>query len=332
MFSIAPRLEKVTIDNHFRVIVPLHQLSTYVHKGIPGRLGALSSNSLPAFSNLVYLEICWDSEHTDSTIVKSLEPRITLSRLEVLVITFNLFNTINHPTKAFFERLILPSIKEIGAHGRAYDAVLAILSMISRSLLCDLRTLSITTLNSTSPGHLTSLLHLIPQLEHLEIRFPLARRDLSSLLESPVLVAKLQSLHILILDSPISLLSFFHSTSSIPILKMLSNAEEFRTLRTLQLKFRTGHMCREGYFAIQPSPQVGDLDGEVLSLINSWKHILLEGIPHLSRRPTHHKILLNLMHWRQLDHLFSTIEEYDISTSGYLHVCGFIFSAESLAY
>jgi hypothetical protein len=323
MFSIAPRLKKVTIDNdndHFRVIVPLHQLSSYVRRGLPGQIGTLNGNSLLAFSNLVYLEIYCDSIVTDSW-----EPCIILPRLEVLVITFSLFNTANHPAKAFFERLILPSIREIGVHGPAYGAILAIPSMILRSLPCDLRSLSITTLNSTSPGHLTSLLHLTPQLEHLEIPLP-PRRDLSNLLESSVLAPRLQSLRILMLDS--SLLSYFHSTASIAILKMLSNAEEFRTLRTLQLKFTTESRCRDGYFAIQPSPQIGELDGEVLSLINSWKHILLEGIPHLSRCPTPHKILFNLMHWRQLDQLFSTIEGYDISTSGYLHVRGFLPSTE----
>jgi len=338
MFSIAPRLEKVTIDSDLlRVIVPLHQLSLYVDKGPPGQIGTLDANCLPAFSNLVYLEIYWDSEHTDSTIVNSLEPRITLPRLEVLEITFSLFDTTIHPAQAFFERLILPSIREIVVHGQAYGAVLAIAygavlaisSMISRSLPCDLRTLSITAISLPSPGHLTSLLHLTPQLECLEIPLP-PHRDLSNLLESPVLAPRLRSLHILMLDS--SLLSYLHSTTLVARLEMLSNAEEFRTLRTLQLKFATESMCRDGYFAIQPSPQVDGLDGEVLALINSWKHILLEGIPHLSHRPTSHKILFNLMHWHQLDQLFSTIEGYDISTSGYLHVRGFLFSAEILAY
>jgi len=330
MFSIAPRLEKVTIDNdRLRVILPLHQLSSYIHKGLPGQIGTPNANSLPAFSNLVYLEIYWDSEHTDSIVADSLEPRITLPRLEVLVITFSLFNTAKYPAKVFFERLILPSIKEIDVHGRAYGAVLAISSMISRSLPCNLRTLSITAVNSASQGHLTLLLHLTPQLERLEIPLP-PHRDLSNLLESPILAPRLQSLHILMLDS--SLLSFFHLTPLIAILEMLSNAEEFRTLRTLQLRFTTESMCRDGYFAIQPSPQVGGLDKEVLALINSWKHILLEGIPHLSRRPTPHRILFNLTHWRQLDQVFSTIEGYGISASGYLHVCGFLFSAENLAY
>ena len=330
MFSIAPRLEKVTIDSdHLRVIVPLHQLRSYVDKGLPGQVGTLNANSLPAFSNLVYLEIYWDSEHTDSIVAGSLEPRITLPRLEVLEITFSLFNTAIYPAQAFFERLILPSIREIGVHDRAYGAVLAISSMISRSLPCDLRTLSITSLNSASSDHLTSLLHLTPQLERLEIPLP-PHRDLSNLLESPVLAPRLQSLHILMLDT--LLLSYSHSTPLIAILEMLSNAEEFRTLRTLQLRFTTESMCRDGYFVVQPLPQVGGLDGEVLALINSWKHILLEGIPHLSRRPTPHKFLFNLMYWRQLDQIFSTIEGYDISISGYLHVRGFLFSAENLAY
>jgi hypothetical protein len=43
-------------------------------------------------------------------------------------------------------------------------------------------------------------------------------------------------------------------------------------------------------------------------------------------------MLINLMHWRRLDQLFSTIEGYDIPTSGYLHVRGFLLSTENLAY
>ena len=327
MFSIAPRLENVAINNddiyNIRVIIPFHQLSSYSRKNVPDQIGEFN-NSLSSFSNLVHLETRWES--TDST-VDLLEPRITLPRLEVLVISFTIFITINHPAVAFFERLILPSIKKIVLRNRAQGAVLAISSMVSRSLPCDLRTLSIATEPFAWSGHMTSLLHLTPQLEHLEIPLP-PDRDLSNLFDVskiPTLTPRLQSLSILMLDS--SRPSHFLLGPLIAISEIPSNAEGF-LLRTLQLKFTTTSACRNGYFAIQPFPLVGELNGEVLALINSWKNTLVKGIPHLSRRPTPRKILVNLMHWRRLDQLFSTIEGYDIPTSGYLHVRDF-FSVSS---
>ena len=118
----------------------------------------------------------------------------------------------------------------------------------------------------------------------------------------------------------------FSLAPSIAISEILSNAEEF-CLRTIKLKFTTKNACRYVYFAIQPPLPVNELDGEALDLINSWKNTLVEGIPHFSRRPTPRKMLFSLKYWRRLDQLFSTIEGYDIPTSGYLHVCGFLLSA-----
>ncbi|KIM45484.1 hypothetical protein M413DRAFT_24679 [Hebeloma cylindrosporum] len=135
--------------------------------------------------------------------------------------------------------------------------------------------------------------------------------------KSPVLVPMLESLHILILfpypEPP------FQQTPLIAISELLSNVEVSR-LRCLQLKFRDDSNCRDAYFALQPSPQVGGLDDDVLALLNSWKNQLLEDIPQVVHGHTPRWMLVNVMHWRRLDQLFTAIEGYDIPTSGYLHV------------
>ena len=312
MFSIAPRLETVIIDNvhnvhSIRVIVPLplQQLSSYV-RTVPGE----SITSLAAFSHLVHLETVWERT------VDPLEPRITFPRLKVLVIFFSHSN--RNSANGFFERLILPCIREIIVEGQADGVTFPLLSMISRSLPCNLCTLSITATNLGNPSDLTSLLLLTPRLKDLRIRLS-SHLDPFAALESPDSLPKLQSLCIavphLFPPSLSSALATFIAT------RVESHAREEFRLRTLQLGFATEFACRTAYFAMQPSPQVGELDGDMLALINSWKKRLLEDIPHLSHHPTTQKMFINkLMHWRRLDQLFTTIEGYDIPTSGYLHV------------
>ena len=319
MFGIAPQLETVVIDNvlrSIRVVVPLHQLRSYVCKTIPYAGSGLNA-SLAAFSNLVHFETNWERT------IDPLEPRITFPRLKVLIIVFN-FNPVNS-SDGFFERLILPSISEIIVRGQADGIALPILSMISRSLPCNLRTLSITTTTLDNPSDLTSLLLLTPQLKYL--RIPLPRHfELSNLFatsERPVLLPKLQSLHILVTNFiPLSfsspLATFIATRVETP-----SNARASYRLKTLKLSFLTESACRAAYFAIQPSPEVGELDRDVLALVTSWKSRLVEDIPHLSRRPTPQWMLINLMHWRRLDQLFNNIEGYDIPESSYLHVRDF---------
>ncbi|KIM45499.1 hypothetical protein M413DRAFT_24692 [Hebeloma cylindrosporum] len=314
LFSIAPRLETVIIDNVFRdvrVAIPVHQLSTYTCKSTP-YVGSGLNNSLTAFSNLVHFECYW--EHS----VDPLAPRITFPRLKVLIIVFS-FNVIN-PAGGFFDQLILPSISEIIVWGQADGVALPMLEMISRSQPCNLRTLSITSITLESTGDLASFLRLTPQLKFL--RIPLSPNvDLSHLFtasDSPVLLPKLQSLHIVVSD--FSLPSFSSLAPFIATHVEMPSSARFR-LKTLQLNFLTEFACRTAYSAIQPLPAVGELDSDILALINSWKKRLVEDIPHLSRQLTPQKMFTNLtQHWHRLDQLFKTIEGYNIPTSGYLHV------------
>ena len=311
MFSIAPRLETVIIGNvhdvrSIRVIVPLplQQLSSYV-RTVPGE----SITSLAAFSHLVHLETVWERT------VDLLEPRIMFPRLKVLVIFFSRSN--RNSANGFFEQLILPCISEIIVQGQADGATLPLSSMISRSLPCNLCTLSITATTLENPSDLTLLLLLTPRLKDLRIR--LSYFDPFAALKSPVFLPRLQSLCIVVSHlfppSLSSALATFIAT------RVESHTREESRLRTIQLRFVTEFACRTAYFAMQPSPQVGELDGDMLALINSWKKRLLEDISHLSRHPTHQKMFINkLMLWRRLDQLFTTIEGYDIPTSGYLHV------------
>jgi hypothetical protein len=312
MFSIAPRLETVIIGHvhnlrSIRVIVPLplQQLSSYV-RTVPGE----SITSLAAFSHLVHLETVWERT------VDPLEPRITFPRLKVLVIFFSHSN--RNSANGFFERLILPCISEIIVQGQADGVTFPLSSMISRSLPCNLCTLSITATTPENPSDLTSLLLLTPRLKDLRIHLS-SYLDPFAALKSPAFLPKLQSLCIVVPQffppSLSSALATFIAT------RVESHTKEESRLRNLQLRFVTEFTCRTAYFAMQPSPQVGELDSDMLALINSWKKRLLEDIPHLSRHPIPQKMFINkLMHWRRLDQLFTTIEGYDIPTSGYLHV------------
>jgi len=316
MFSIAPRLETVVIGfcigfNSIRMIVPLHQLNTYVQK--PALLqgnGALKT-PLVDFSHLVKLEICLGNT------IDPPEPLITFPRLKFLVIFFS-YTTYNS-ADGFFERLILPSISEIIVRGQA-NGVLPMSLMVSRSLPCNLLSLSITTTILENASVLTSLLLLIPRLNDLQI--PLSPHlDILTISENPVLLPSLQSLCISVPDS---FLPSFHSYFTPLIatrIEMPSNAKEELCLRTLQLKFETQFSCRTAYLAMKLHPQASKLDGDVLSLLNLWKKKLVKEIPCLSDRRTPRKTFINkLMHWRRLDQLFNAIEGYDVPTSGYLHV------------
>ena len=276
MFTIAPRLEKVTIDKdgiyNIRVIVPFHQLSSFARKNVLDQLNELN-NSLPAFSNLVYLETRWKS--TDSPFDPP-KPCITLPRLEVLIISFRVLVHRYCPVEAFFEQLILPSIKKIVVDGDIYGAVRAISSMISRSLPCDPLTLSINGEISARPGSLTLLLHLTPQLEHLEIPL-LPFDDLSNLLtasESPVVAPNLQSLHIYVLQCTTD----FYSSSLIATGEMLSNAGVDFRLKSLKLIFRTTDACHSTYRILQQSLPVDELDDKVLAHIKLCKRRFLKEI------------------------------------------------------
>jgi hypothetical protein len=323
MFSVAPRLETVVFDNvndlnsryiRIPVIVPFHQLSSYVRKIVPYSRGELKT-SLADFSNLVHFETSWECT------VGQLEPRITFPRLKILVIFFCDGNI--HPSGGFFERLILPCIREIIVRGQADGVTLAISSMISQRLPCNLRILSITTLEN--PSDLRSLLLLTPRLKDLRIRLS-SRLDLVNLLatsERPPLLPKLHSLCVVL---PAQFIPSFSSplATFIATRVEMPNARAGFCIETLQLSFLTEFACRAAYFAVQPFPQVGELDSNVLALVNSWKKRLVEEIPHLSHNPTPQTMLINrLMHWRRLHQLFNAIEGYDIPTSGYLHVRDF---------
>jgi len=317
MFGIAPRLETVVINNVPRsvaqVIVPLHQLNSYVSRTLP-YMGSGLNTSLAAFSNLVHFETYWENA------IDPQEPCITFPRLKVLVITFSL--TTDNSADGFFERLTLPSISEIIVLGQASGIFPPLSSMISRSLPCNLRILSITTTTLENPGDLRSLLLLTPQLKYLRIPHSL-HLDLSNLFTASgnqILLPKLQSLHVAVstfilpsFSSPLD--TFIARRVEIP-----SNVRARSRLKTLQLNFLTEFACRNAYFAVQPFPQVDELDRDVLALIKSWKDRLVEDIPHLSCRPTPQRMFINLMHWHRLDQLFNAIEGYDIRTSGYLHV------------
>ena len=92
-------------------------------------------------------------------------------------------------------------------------------------------------------------------------------------------------------------------------------------LRTLQPEFPGEYECRAAYLAMQSSPEVGELDDDVLALVNSWKKRLVEEeIPQLSHRSPHKTFINKLVHSSRLNQLFNAIEGYDIPTSGYLHV------------
>ena len=319
MFGIAPRLETVVINNVLRsvaqVIVPLNQLNSYVSKTFPC-VGSGLNTSLAAFSNLVHFETYWENA------IGPQEPCITFPRLKVLVITFSF--TTENSADGFFERLTLPSISEIIVLGQASDIVHPLSSMISRSLPCNLRTLSITTTNLENPGDLRSLLLLTPQLKYLRIPHP-SHLDLPNLFAASgnqILLPKLQSLHVAVSTFILDLPSFSSPVDTFIAarVEISSNVRARSRLKTLQLNFLTEVACRNAYFAVQPFPQVDELDRDVLALIKSWKNRLVEDIPHLSCRPTPRRILINLMHWHRLDQLFNAIEGYDIPTSGSLHV------------
>lgn len=245
MFSIAPRLETVITGNvhdvrSIRVIVPLplQQLSSYV-RTVPGE----SITSLAAFSHLVHLETVWERT------VDPLEPRIMFPRLKVLVIFFSRSN--RNSANGFFEQLILPCISEIIVQGQADGATLPLSSMISRSLPCNLCTLSITATTLENPSDLTSLLLLTPRLKDLRIR--LSYFDPFAALKSPVFLPRLQSLCIVVSHlfppSLSSALATFIAT------RVESHTREESRLRTIQLRFVTEFACRTAYFAMQPSPQ-----------------------------------------------------------------------------
>ncbi|KIM39627.1 hypothetical protein M413DRAFT_12176 [Hebeloma cylindrosporum] len=320
MFSIAPQLETVIIDSFeanpghsfwVEVIVSVRQLTTYLCKPVGRYPRSESINSLATYSNLVHFEGSWQRT------VGQLETRITLPRLKVLVIFFS-YRHVNS-SDGFFEQLILPSISEIIVQGQADGVILPIASMISRSLACNLRTLSITSTTLENSTDILSLLSLTPLLEHLQIR---ASHHLFAALESPGLLPKLQSLCLAVSDH-ISLSTFSSRLATFIAMRfeILSHPEAGFRRRALELKFTTEAACRTALFAMQPSPHVGGLDGDVLGLIKSWKMRLVEGIPHLSQRETPQKMFLNnLIHCRRLDQVFRAIERYDIVKSGYLHV------------
>ena len=288
-----------------------------------------SNNSLPAFSNLVYLETRWES--TDGPFDPP-KPCITLPRLEVLIISFRVLVHRYCPVEAFFEQLILPSIKKIVVDGDIYGAVRAISSMFSRSLPCDLLTLSINGEISARPGSLTSLLHLTPQLEHLEIPL-LPFDDLSNLLtasESPVVVPNLQSLHIYVLQCTTD----FYSSSLIATGEMLSNAGVDFRLKSLKLIFRTTDACHSTYRILQQSLPVGELDDKVLAHIKLCKRRFLKEILDLQSKlptpPSQSRTPVNIKRWSRLNQLFNTIEGYDFPMTGYLHVSDVFSRRKSL--
>lgn len=311
MFSVAPQLETVSIESaprYIRVIVPFHQLDSYVCKTIP-YIGSGLNTSLAAFSNLVRFET--HMEHT----IDPLEPRITFPRLKVLVIVFVFTANL---AGEFFERLILPSISQIIVLSQTDGITLPILSMISRSLPCNLCVLSITGTTLENTADLTSLFLLTPQLKYLRIRLSLHPEvpNLFAISDGQVLLPKLHTLYIEVSDF---LLPFSSPLATFIATRVLIPSTA-RTRFRLQLRFLTASVCRTAYFAVQPLPQVGELDSDVLNLINSWKNRLVEDIPHLSSRPTPQRVLINLMRWRRLDQLFNAIEAYDVPASGYLHV------------
>ncbi|KIM45493.1 hypothetical protein M413DRAFT_430101 [Hebeloma cylindrosporum] len=226
------------------------------------------------------------------------EPRITLPRLKVLVVRFESSLTGgDNRADLFFGWLILPSIRKILVHDWAYGAASAISSMISQSLPCHLDTLSIEVTTFPRSGDLTDLLLLTPQLKYLEIPLP-PLPDLSNIFATPgipVLVPRLESLHILILSPYPASEPSPGPAALIAISELLSNVEVFR-LRILQVKF---------------ADYISELDINVLAQINSWTNNLVE------ERPC--QMALDVKRWRRLDLLFSVIEGYDIPTSGYLH-------------
>ena len=309
MFRVAPRLEKfVLIDNawwHPRigvtVPVPLQHLSlSSCYRAYSGEL----ISSLAILSHLVHLEIMLHA--TDP-----LEPRITFPRLKVLVVYFY-----KNSANGFFERLVLPCISEIRVRGKPNGITLAISSMILRSLPCNLRTLSVT-IDRTLENRrdLTSLLLLTPQLQNLRIHLQFDLDLFATLVSLP----KLRSLFIVVpayLQVPVSFVSLL-ATSITTQIEMPSCTEEEFHLRKLQLEFSHEFECRTAYLAMQPSPEVGELDDDVLALINSWKKRLVGDILGL----LYHSLHINKsVYRRRLNELFNAIEGYDIPTSGYLHV------------
>jgi hypothetical protein len=315
IFSIAPRLKSVAVDNFptnfLRVDLPFPQLRSYVSKAIADES---EDPTLDTLSNLEYLGIgSWECA------LGPLEPPITFARLKILMIIFS------HDSSTFFEHVILPSISEIHVWS-LHGAALSLSSTISRSLPCNLHTLSIGATTLENPGDLTSLLLLTPQLVDLRIPLP-PPLDISNLFattQSPVLLPKLRRLSIAVPaifppSFPPSLAILITMRCEMPYTGVLF-PKEFSILKFIKLEFPTGYGCRLGYIAIQPSPPTGDLDDDVLALMNSWKERLVEEIPLLSGSPTPRKMFINLMHWRRLDRLFNTIEGYNIPQSGYLHV------------
>ena len=303
MFSVAPRLETVVIDNsieRYQVIVPVQQLTSYVRA-----FSCELITSLATLSHLVHLGIMWKLT-TDQ-----LEPRITFPRLKSLVIYFEDLD--GNSANGSFDHFVLPCISEIDVRGRANGFTLPMSSMILRSSPCNLRTLRIDTFENAHD--LTSLLLLTPQLQNLRICLPLDL-DLFAASKSLVSLQKLQSLYIVVPKrfclSFVSLLATFITTQI---------ESEDSNLRTLQLKFPGESECRTAYWAMQPSPEVGELDDDVLALMNSWKKRLVEEeIPQLSYFSPHKTFINKLVHSSRLNQLFNAIEGYDIPTSGYLHV------------
>ena len=193
---------------------------------------------------------------------------VSRSQLRVLVIYFSKSDSAN----GFFERLIPPCISEISVRGHTDCVTIPLSSMISRSLPCKLRTLSITSTMLQNLSHLTSLHLLTPQLKDLRILLS-SRFNCLATLKSLASLPKLQSLFIEMPD--MFSFSFFSPLATFIATRVempLYMTEEFR----LQLRFAAGYDCRAAYIVLQRSPEVSKLDANVLALVNSWKKGLVE--------------------------------------------------------
>ncbi|CAA7260812.1 unnamed protein product [Cyclocybe aegerita] len=316
MFQFAPSLHKVCIRSERPVVfvLPWAQLTHY--DDAQGGHGDV----IASLTSIKELRTTWRAPNSSN------DTLMTLNDLDKLDITFFY---LSH--RDFFERLVLPNVKEIIIKDHAGTPVLPLTAMLSRSpspIL--LQKLTFHT-EFNKPGQLTSLLQLVPHLQELNICLP-PIDDLTNFIyfsEQSQLVPNLQKLRFVansVRESsailrPLAFTRCEWEGDDLWNEYDIKPPQRTTLLSSFVIAFREPQIhCEEREYLEVPRPILdGAADKECLNLLWYWRQQILDAMPWIAEATVERKRSLTARQLRFLDRMFSSVEHFNPTNVQHLH-------------